>query len=219
MFRSGLALSGLSALALGAVIFGTGAAAHAAPITIGNHSFEDSPRVARMVTSTDTWTEDAGQVYISNGEVAPINGYQDGATAVWMHGSFLSQFSQTLSASVDTSKTYELKFLVGSDTGANPTAGANDYEVRLYAGGNLVATYAELAKDVPYQELLDRTLSYTPAISDSGALKIEVALTSSGSGRSVIFDNFRLNEIPEPASLSMLGLGVGALLMRRRRMA
>ncbi|MCC7351327.1 MAG: PEP-CTERM sorting domain-containing protein [Phycisphaerales bacterium] len=222
-------ISGIRSITLGAAAIGIiSVVAQAAPITILNPSFEDrntnyNPWAFRMVTGTDSWTEDTGNVYVEY-TGASLGGTQDGLNDVLFDQGAYGKFHQTLTASVDTSKTYELKWLGGTISTGTVQGG---YIVRLYAGANVVASLVQNPGDLSVGTLSEKTLNYTPQPADSGLFKIEVerlGLSGPQSGSVngyVNVDNFRMNEtaVPEPASMALLGLGASALVMRRRRMA
>ena len=106
------------------------------------------------------------------------------------------------------------------DVGDRPDVNNPGYEIRLLAGGTLLASISE--SDFPVMEngWVTTMLSLTTSVGDSGlgsALRIEL----DSDGPQANFDNVRLDAttaVPEPVTLALLAIGlVGVGFAKQRR--
>jgi hypothetical protein len=217
-------LSGLRTLTLGAVVVGMASVAANGAVIDG--SFESYVLSDGNVTAlpASAWLKaGGGSGYIYNPPESEMPAAQfDGANLMLMDTQVSDvTIYQVLSDTVDTSKQYELRFLVGRGNGTT----LNDYLVSLYAGSNLVASVHNGAGGTgpsPAEGTMQEVvLPYNPQLADSGAFTIYFDNYNSSNTGLIYFDNVRLSEVavPEPASIALLGLGASALVMRRRRQA
>lgn len=198
-------------------------AASAAPILINNQSFEDptlspgsffySPTQMPGWSSTATGGADRGIWNTTATGKHLINiafAYRDNA------------FAQQTTEAVQAGTTYTLTWLQGR-TG-NATRGTGE----LWAGGTLAngvltggTMVVSLTTLMSQDNMTEHSVSWTPG---AGNPLIGQLLTVRFAGTTVVgesyvsFDNVRLDAapVPEPATLSLLGLGALAAFRRRR---
>jgi len=212
---------GLSVLA---VVLGVASSAAAAPLFVANPGFEN-PVLA-----------DSGAVFVIPGWVSIGDaGVFDPHAAAYLTGApegenvAFSQLggpdwggpivSQVLGDALTANTLYTLTMLVGNRLDA-PFAG---YEIGLYAGGSLLANDFNTLAPGDGQFLLS-TVQYFAAANDPllGSL-LEIQFRSLG--RQANFDDVKVDavtrqaDIPEPATLALVGAGALGALLRRRRAA
>lgn len=117
---------------------------------------------------------------------------------------------QTLVDVVEEGLTYTLEV----DVINRPTYGSMNYIVELVFGDTVVAfDHASLVP--PVGGALTSTLTYT-ALAGDPLIGESITIRLGGPGTQCNFDNVRLNGVPTPASLALVGLG-GLVAARRRR--
>ncbi|UCG47626.1 MAG: PEP-CTERM sorting domain-containing protein [Phycisphaerales bacterium] len=225
-----------------AILLALSASAGAAPVPIDNPGFED-PVLADGDWSWSM--DDQGWGYFGNdgyqgswnvttaefpGEAA------EGQNVGWAEGEgYLGGFAQVLTdpdARLKAGMTYTLTVEVGYALSTDPFGG---YMVQLLAGGTphtpgtggdytgAVTGGTLLAEDDNLLTIAQGTFetstvtyTYNPAL-HSGLLgePLQIRLIAYAASDEVEFDDVRLDAIPEPATLALLGLG--ALMLRRKR--
>lgn len=219
-------LSGLRTIALGAVVLGVSSVA--AQGAVLNPSFETPPLAdggfvnLSSFSGTYSWQESgASTSFIYNPVASEMPSSEfDGENLVLLDAdNGYTVVYQTLSDTVDTNQTYELKFLVGRGNGFT----LNDYKVSLWDGDSEVASIDNGvggSGPSPAAGTMDEvTLAYTPQIGDSGAFTIYIEPLGTAFNGLIYVDNIRLNVIPEPSAAALLGLGMVGLAARRRQRA
>ena len=109
-----------------------------------------------------------------------------------------------------------------ADAGSSPAA-TDQIQVGLYYVGtdslnHFVATRSVLASDLNQTSMIDIPVTSSVLLAGDPAIgkQINVGfIPLSNSGGQFDIDNVRV--VPEPASLGLLGVGIGSLLARRRR--
>jgi hypothetical protein len=213
-------------------------AARAAPVAIANPGFE----MKTLADGDYDWQMDGqGWGYADNGgNLGPWNPTTadypgeapEGLNVGWTEpgDGVPGGFAQVLTATLVSSMTYTLTVKVGNAlTYAYP-----GYAVQLLAGGTMGSSgdgYADpitggflLAQDNNSQTVADGTFvtstvvyTYDPAHSAHLGEPLQIRLLALAGGGEVEFDDVRLDAVPEPASLALLGLGALAVIRRRRQ--
>lgn len=217
-------------------------ALQAATITVPNGDFEadyanrqnSSSSVGQVNGAPPSWTLSGTQ----GGTFSPLVTSSDGGathpSSFWtsydsgLHGNLIaftqgvSTLSQTLTDTYQTGQTYTLTVLVGdsyespspvSDPTSNPDGLA--YAIQLLAGSTVVAETNSTSFPAANTHL---SVDVTFDVADNASVigqPITIAIKGY-TGGSATFDNVSLSAVPEPASLSLLGLGALGLLRRRR---
>lgn len=170
------------------------------------------------------------QAPITDTNVALVNGYSDLAAntaisfdlfhesgTVSYAAAVLGYTSQASSIFVkvqdnESNGTFNRAFFYVGDNGAGGGFGYDDLNpftsARVYVW--FTGTVASLGIDTNFDTVLDQTYSRDYGTSAWG--------TGAGLGAygDALIDNYAINAVPEPATLAVLGLGVAALLRRRR---
>jgi hypothetical protein len=198
------------------LVVASGIRASAGAITIANPSFESpvQPPGSFNVGTVAGWTStgDSGVFHPIIG--SEFNSIPDGLQTGYSNGGALSQI---LSTTLVTSTAYTLQVDVGKRLDC--CAGFGPI-IQLWAGSTLLATATNVGPTAG--NFLTETLSYTSTSSDPQAGQaLRIVLDSTGGQTD--FDNVRLDgtavtisPTPEPASIALLGVGIVALLVRKR---
>lgn len=216
----------------------------AAPITVGNPSFEiaimpqnagNGPFSQVIVGgpaqggTLDAWTASSTTTNAQAGAFSPNMGGNNW-TAKWWGGNnigYLIAFqtgtlslSQTLSTVLDSNADYTLTV----DVGRRQFTPIFDYKIQLFAGTTLLASASNLALAKNSSGADSATYSSPMGNPLAGqALKIVLTTTSTSAFTEAFFDNVRLdavkitNPVPEPAGMTMLATGAAFILVRRKR--
>lgn len=212
-------------------------AAHAGPITLNNPSFEIAPPL--------TISCGVGCQYDTPGSLIPDWTYTvlSNAGGQWQPGSpanptyfsvpppdgttiaYLSSgavLSQMTSAAVQLGVTYTLNVDVGVNASVSPYGAPGGLgEVLLQIVGG--PTIAGIGVAPPLGTFSTYTAAYIGVAADVGK-EIEVSLADPSSGTAT-FDNVSLSDsaagagAPEPASVALIGAGLGAIALYRRSRA
>jgi hypothetical protein len=217
------------------------ASAGAAPVAIVNPGFE-----THVLADGDwSWLMDnEGWGYVANGgNLGPWNPEADyyggnapeGQNVGWTNpGTEDGGFGQVLTETLAAGMTYTLTVKVGNTAGYDWSG----YRVQLLAGGTPQASgdgsdYAGevtggflLAEDNNTVTIADDTFGtstvtyvYNPAHSAYLGKPLQIRLLCRGGGtgeEEVDFDGVRLDAVPEPATLALLGLGGLSVLLGRK---
>lgn len=190
------------------------AAAHAAPVLIVNPGFEDAIlddsqaifTLAGWMNTGDSGTFDPHAAAFADGapEGENVAFSSVGGPTIW----------QVLTAAAQVNTLYTLSMLVGNRLDA-PFGG---YQTELWAGGTLLARDDGSLLPGDGQFLMSTVQYFVGAGDAVVGQPLEIRFRSLG--WQTVFDDVRLDaarQVPEPALLTLLGLGSAAVLRRRRR--
>lgn len=225
-------LKNLAFLAAAALVLGIGGIAQATPVTVGNYSFElpvgttEYPTLAAQGGTGWSWQSDSSWGSYTDAGVTTDRGGSDGSQAgilcsldsgnayAWQVTDYVIQTGDEITLTVDLrayyagngfSPVYDYS-LVASDTAGNPASPLTDI-----ATGTITTALGD--------SWTEYTFTYTATAADAGKyLGIQFSGTNLG-GYAYLFDNVRLDvtPAPEPATMSLLGIGGLGLLIRRKK--
>ena len=167
--------------------------------------------------SSGTWNPDAtGDVFYGYGGEAP-----EGLNVAWMEAgddggaSVEGGIAQVLNDTLTTGMTYTLTVEVGNSYYYDWGQG---YKVHLLAAFTLLAE-DDNSKAPPTDTFETSTVTYTynPAQSALLGMPLEIRLLAKPGNGELDVDNVRLDAVPEPATMGLLGMGALGLIRRRRR--
>jgi hypothetical protein len=205
-------------------------AAHAAPITVTNFSFESPDLNDNSNVGTVTgWTTSAAQVgvfdsinsFFSNtaGNNTPLTAPADGGQMLFTNNiNGIGQASQIVGI-VQGGTPYQLTVAVGR---AKTGAAFGSYLIELLANSTVIATANSVTPIV--DTFVDVSATVSPAVSSAFAgqtlsiliMQNDPVNTNFATQRQNYYDNVRL-EVPEPASISCMTISMIGLAMKRRR--
>ncbi len=140
------------------------------------------------------------------------------------------QFLTYLSVPIDANNIMNLHYRTNNGTdwfalaiykGNSSTYALSDYLYGDYAGNDV--TLRIVREGTTFSSYISAmgadtwTLVASTAASTAGATASFAALTAAGISGDVDFDNFLVNPVPEPATMSILALGMVGAVIRRRR--
>ena len=203
--------------------------AFAANIPIVNYSFEDP------VTTSYTHGDIPGWISGNSGYLGVITGYgtaSDGVNAAWVQSpdtNVVNWISQVLTTTLQPDSLYTLKVSVGNRLGP----WAPDAEIQLLAGGGVLTDKILTDPEKPAEGISNGTFSFYTLTYQSGKVvepgqKLEIKLISTGDPDGWYsqphFDDVTLDGplssasvVPEPATASLVGLGLLGLVFKRRK--
>ena len=197
--------------------------AGAAAIAINNSGFETTwPNFSAVPGWTGSGYSDATNPGAGYGNISTTLGTGgDGANYLTLGAGQATNgtISQITSSLVALGDMFTLTIGIGNRGGysSDDTAAAYVGSIRLLIGGIAVASNQLAGTDTPIAfGFSNATLSYTSTALDAGKT---VGVQIGDAGSRLEFDNVRLDAIPEPSSSVMLLGGLGAVLLRRRRVS
>ncbi len=216
----------IAALSVG-ICVATADDVQATPITVNNFDFSNPslangnsnggsiPGWSATVTTGTIGTYNPGIEYYSNpsivdpGSSGVIGTMADPNVAFLYWGSGQS-ISTATGYSIVAGETYRLTVAVGNRNGAF-AAPFGGWQIELLDGDSVLAMQSGISAPAP-GSFGDVSLYYTAVTGDSGLLRIRL----SQPGVYADYDNVRLDVVPEPASVMLLGVGFAGFAMTGR---
>ena len=182
-----------------------------------------------VTSSTNQFTFLLNQNYATNGFYDPIDGHEstffaapgpapDGSNAITSDGNYKNGFLSQNISGLSVGDRYSLSFFQASTQQSGGYYGSATDAWKVGFGSNVAYSTSMFNPehgDTPWTKV---TMTF---IADSTSELLSFFATTSPGAEPpfLLLDNVVLNDVPEPASFAMAGIGLGALLLFRRKRA
>ena len=191
------------------------ATAQAAAIAVPNGDFESDASGSTNVTS---WTEPVGDI-----GVWLIGGDNYMGNYNTQYGSYTAE--NDLGTAIEASKTYTISYEYGNGhTQTSPASATWTVEFGTLNGGTFTAlatdTNTETVSGTSHHFSIGNETATSFQFTTSGSVSgdnLAIRASADGGAGWMAFDNFTVDVVPEPATMSLLGIGGLLALVRRRR--